>query len=345
MKKFWKRDWGSSEPPELKDRDGSTWGWKKSTALGVLLLALGLGVLGSWWSFEPDLVDVYQRLDEQADEYQGVAGASTTLALKLAMQTVLQKPGGLLSNDLMPPGRWVDNLPNWEYGVIVQSRDLAKAMREGFSRSQAQSREDPALAIVEPRFNFDHRSWILPSSEGEYREGLEELQDYLDRLSGETDGDARFFARADNLERWLQSVENRLGSLSQRLGASVASSRIDLSFEDIDGGSSEASELTQTSWNEIDDIFFEARGSTWAIAVFLTAIEEDFGAVLEDKNARVSLQQIIRELEAAQEPLLGPIVLNGRGFGIFANHSLVMASYVARAHAATIELRTLLING
>lgn len=344
MKKFWSRKWSSSEPQELKDKGGSGWGWKHGVILGFVVFALGLVVLGSWWSFEPDLADVYEQLDDQVDEYQGISGIPTTTALKLAMETVLEKPGGLLSNDLLPPGRWVDNLPNWEYGVIVQSRDLAKAMREGFSRSQAQSREDPALAIVEPRFNFDHRSWILPASEGEYREGLEELQDYLDRLSGVEEGDARFFARADNLERWLQSVENRLGSLSQRLGASVGSSRVDLSFDDAatvaDRGAS-----SQTSWNEVDDIFFEARGSTWAIALFLTAVEEDFGAVLDDKNARVSLQQIIRELEAAQEPLLGPVVLNGRGFGIFANHSLVMASYVARAHAATIELRTLLTNG
>lgn len=321
------------------------WGWKQGALLGVLVLFVGLVTLGSWWSFEPDLADEYQRLEEQASEYQGVNGANTTLALQLAMQRVLQKPGGLLSNDLMPPGRWVDNLPNWEYGVIVQSRDLAKAMRESFSRSQAQSREDPALAIVEPRFNFDHRSWILPSSEGEYREGLAELADYLDRLSGRTEGDARFFARADNLERWLQSVENRLGSLSQRLGASVAGSRMDLSFAAANDLTDGTDEPEQTRWREIDDIFFEARGSTWAIALFLTAVEKDFGAVLDDKNARISLQQIIRELEAAQEPLLGPIVLNGRGFGIFANHSLVMASYVARAHAATIELRTLLING
>lgn len=344
MKKFWSKDWGSSEPPELKDKDGKGWGWKQSVILAIGVVTLGLVVLGSWWSFEPDLVDAYQELDDQADDYQGISGANTTLALKVAMETVLEKPGGLLSNDLLPPGRWLDNLPNWEYGVIVQSRDLAKAMREGFSRSQAQSREDPALAIVEPRFNFDHRSWILPSSEGEYREGLDELQDYLDRLSGSAEGDARFFARADNLERWLQSVENRLGSLSQRLGASVADSRVDLSFEDA-AVAGDQSGSDQTSWNEVDNVFFEARGSTWAIALFLTAIEKDFGAVLDDKNARVSLQQIVRELEAAQEPLLGPIVLNGRGFGIFANHSLVMASYVARAHAATIELRTLLTNG
>jgi len=37
--------------------------------------------------------------------------------------------------------------------------------------------------------------------------------------------------------------------------------------------------------------------------------------------------------------------MNGSGFGIFANHSLVMASYIARANAAIIDLRSLLSQG
>jgi hypothetical protein len=40
-----------------------------------------------------------------------------------------------------------------------------------------------------------------------------------------------------------------------------------------------------------------------------------------------------------------PIILNGSGFGIFANHSLVMASYISRANAAVIDLRSLLSQG
>ena len=40
-----------------------------------------------------------------------------------------------------------------------------------------------------------------------------------------------------------------------------------------------------------------------------------------------------------------PIVLNGSGFGMFSNHSLVMASYISRAHAAIIDLRELLSKG
>ena len=101
----------------------------------------------------------------------------------------------------------------------------------------------------------------------------------------------------------------------------------------------------KTPWLELDDVFYEARGSTWALIQFLKAIEKDFRPVLEQKNARVSLQQIIRELESTQEPLGSPMVLNGSGFGFLANHSLTMASYISRANAAIIDLRDLLSQG
>ena len=39
------------------------------------------------------------------------------------------------------------------------------------------------------------------------------------------------------------------------------------------------------------------------------------------------------------------MVLNGGGYGLTANHSLVMANYLARANAAVINLRELLDQG
>ncbi len=98
-------------------------------------------------------------------------------------------------------------------------------------------------------------------------------------------------------------------------------------------------------WLQIDDIFFEARGTAWALVHFLRAAELDFAKVLADKNARVSVRQIIRELEASLTPLRSPLVMNGGGYGLFANHSLVMANYLARANAGVINLRELLDQG
>ena len=101
----------------------------------------------------------------------------------------------------------------------------------------------------------------------------------------------------------------------------------------------------RTSWFEVDDVFFEARGTAWALVHFLRAAEFDFHQVLADKNAEASLRQIIRELEASLQPMHSPMVLNGSGYGFFANHSLVMANYLARANAAVINLRELLDQG
>ena len=57
-------------------------------------------------------------------------------------------------------------MPRWEFGVLVQTRDMARAMRKDFSRSQSQSTEDVDLAEAEPRLHFNSDSWLFPSSEG-----------------------------------------------------------------------------------------------------------------------------------------------------------------------------------
>ena len=102
---------------------------------------------------------------------------------------------------------------------------------------------------------------------------------------------------------------------------------------------------TKTPWTQIDDVFFEARGYTWALLHTLQAMEIDFESVLAGKGALVSLQQIGRELRNTQNPIWSPMILNGTGFGPMGNHSLVMASYISRANAAIIDLRKLLEQG
>jgi hypothetical protein len=78
---------------------------------------------------------------------------------------------------------------------------------------------------------------------------------------------------------------------------------------------------------------------------FIQAIQADFSDVIDDKNAGPSVRQIIRELESSQKALGFPVVLNGGGYGLFANHSLTIANYISRANAAIIELRNLLSQG
>ena len=324
----------------------------RNTLVAVVLLYLLItGVLGYLWSSEPEAFSVQQNVSIVAEEMgiEPVSGFTLSVTLMKVADTMLEKSGGYLANDVFLPGLLLDNIPNWEYGVLVQVRDLSRAFRKDFSRSQSQSTQDQDLEIAEPQFNFDNNSWAVPSTESEYRRGLKALLSYSRRLADPTEGKSQFYARADNLNQWLLDVETRLGSLSQRLSASVGKRRLNTDLAgDRAVSQSEANAYDQevkTPWNEIDDVFYEARGTSWALLHILQAVEVDFRSVLEKKNALVSLRQIIRELEGAQEAVWSPMILNGSGFGLFANHSLVMASYVSRANAGISDLRDLLSQG
>ncbi|KUM53123.1 DUF2333 family protein [Rheinheimera sp. EpRS3] len=317
-----------------------------AAVLAILVLMYGT----AWWvSREPAMLIAEIKQEQRKLGDDAITGYSTTTALIRVSETLLYKSGGYLANDIMPPFSLLDNMPAWELGVLEMSRDLALALRKDFSRSQSQSTENVFLKVAQPRFNIDHRSWAIPSAEAEYAKAIEQLYLYRAELLDPAKPDSQFYARADNLREWVKAVEKRLGSYSQRLSASVGQERINTDL----AGDASARQSTETpahrniktSWWKIDDEFYEARGAAWALLHFLKAIETDFSDVLQRKNAMISLRQIIRELEATQQPIWSPMVLNGSGFGLMANHSLVMANYISRANAALIDLSELLSQG
>lgn len=312
------------------------------SALSVFFLLIAFLVF--YLSSEPDVFDVREN-----PVGEPVIGTTLAKTLIRVSETLLDKPGGYLSNDVLPPSVFMDDMPSWEFGVLEMVRDLSLSMRKDLSRSQSQSVENPSLILAQTKFNIDHRSWIIPSAESQYQDGIDALRDYLLDLQDPTQGQAQLYARADNLRDWLKVVEKRLGSLSQRLSASVGQDRIntDLAGDSAARQSTPTSsqQFVKTSWWKLDNNFYEARGASWALLHFLKAVEVDFADVLEKKNARVSMQQIIRELEATQQTVWSPMILNGSGFGMLANHSLVMANYISRANAALIDLSELLAQG
>ena len=349
--RFWRR--GAEVAPEqaFGRADGATKKRLLIAAAALGALALGVLALGWWWAYEPRAFDpvAAAAADARQTGVEPVTGFTTAVTVATLAETLLDKRGGYLGNDVLPPGLYLDNTPSWEFGVLTHLRVISRALRNELSRSQSQSLEDPDLAEAEGLFFISSESWLFPRAEAEYRAGAEHLRAYAARLADEQAQEAQFFARADNLTRWLDEVESRLGALSLRLSESVGKQQLNL---DLLGepAARRATDVaadvqTKTSWFQIDNVFFEARGQAWALIHLLKAVEHDFAAVLDDKNARVGLKQIIRELEATQAQVWSPMILNGGGFGFLANHSLVMASYISRANAALIRLRDLLNRG
>lgn len=324
------------------------WLLRAGGVLVALYLVLVLALMW-WWSYEPEQFDVAKLAQRRAAVHQQalVAGSVVTSTLMGCAETLLDKRGGYISNDLFPPGLLMDNVPNWEFGVLTATRDLARELRNKFSRSQSQSEEDVDLKEADPLFSSPNDRWLLPSSEGQYRKAIAHIDGYFVRIGKNDPNGAQFYARADNLADYFDLVSTRLGSLSQRLSASVGQLRLEGDAPVDPGAPKNASgqQIVKTPWSKIDDVFYESRGYTWALLEQLKAVEVDFAPILQRKNAVVGLKQVIRELEESQKTVWSPLILNGSPFGFFANHSLVMANYVSRANAAMIDLKSLLDRG
>lgn len=316
--------------------------WLLSIGASIFLL---LCLVGWYWSQEPKIFPVDAEYQKYVTETQNatIIGVTTTATLIHLSETLLNKPGGFIANDIMPPGVFLDNISSWEIGVLIQIRDMARIMRKDFCRSQSQSKEDPDLAAAEPQFNFDARSWILPSSESEYQIGINKLNAYAKRLAKQ-DVNTHFYNRADNLARWLADVTTRLGSLSQRLSMCITKPSLEQNNNKLVINYNPEKQQT-TPWLKIDDIVYEARGMAWALIHLLQAIRVDFFDILNKKHALASIDQIIVELLMTQNSIFSPMILNSSGLGIFTNHSLIISSYISRANIGIVDLKRLLEQG
>lgn len=290
---------------------------KSFAAAGLTFLLLIL-LLMWWWSRTPSLFDPVMLAQSQADshKHEMVPGYVSTVTLRQLGEILLNKSGGYLRNDVLPPSVWMDNMPSWEFGVLMQIRDFSSAMQRDFSRSQPQFEDDPDLKQAAERFAFDSNSWMFPSSEREYRRAIRSLESYQSRLGTQDEDVASFTITAEALDSWLNSVTERLQNRLDKLSASHRPLQKAISQD-------------HTPRYQIDNVFFETRGQLWALKHLLEAVQVDFAEVLSS-NANELLSKMVMELEVSLRSLCSPIILNRHGFGLFANHSLTLAFFVQR---------------
>lgn len=319
---------------DVLERPEYGWIWKPLLALLVIYLLVAIG-LGIWWSRPPSPFDVEQatavQRGEASDDTTQAAttsaqrGAVATATLLTTLGTLLDKPGGYLRNDMMPPGLWLDNMPSWEYGVLRQARDLARSLPE------LAGEELDAFEEVDERLSANSKDWLYPSAERRFEQAVDVLEGYLQSLS--EDAGPGFEASGDGASVWLSRVERRLDSLTHRLSASVGERE---ALRDL--GVDDDALPDRTPWFRVDDIFFEARGSGWALIHLLEAMRRDLQDVIAAADADGLWDELIAELKLTQRRIWSPMILNGSGFGLFANHSLVMANHTARARELAGEL-------
>lgn len=323
------------------------WIWKPLVALVVVYLLVCI-VLGIWWSRTPSPVAPLQAIENQRGFPRSVASEGETpelatqpgealLATNLVMlHTLLDKSGGYLRNDVMPPGLWLDNMPSWEKGVTRQVQDAVAAINGTLSVAAA------PLGDAEDVLSNDLDSWRWPQSErflAAGRNNLGEAFHMLENASGPGAPNQQAAAEGQqapeilqggDLADWLETVQQRLDAQTQALASNVGQS---------DQMTVDGSEGESNSWFRIDNVFFEARGTSWALLQLMQAARIDYADAIEQAGVDGRFEQLIAELKASQARVWSPVILNGSGFGFFANHSLMMANYTARSSQLVAQIR------
>jgi len=319
-------------------------------ALLIIMFAITAAV-----SIRPNIQN-FERVDLiQFDESIDVVGYRTIYTMEKLIDYLLNKPGGYMSNDKLPPFIMLDDITSWEKGAISVLRENSIAIRRHFTRSVgAQSLEDKDAVGAQVNINIDNESWMFPSvegwlwSDGKYVVARNHYANLVKRLIDDNPDDGNFYARATSFSDALDAYNRILGSLSQRLSASVGGINLPSTTNDRSASEAKVTSVSEyiTPWAELDDVFWEAQGAVWALEELFDALEYDFYTVLKDKNAVLTVRQIREELKMAQAVVLSPMILNNTNiYGLTGNHSLILANYISRASATMIDLKKLIDNG
>ncbi|BBO88213.1 DUF2333 family protein [Desulfosarcina ovata] len=227
-------------------------------------------------------------------------------AIKPLYQELEERWWGWRPNDII---NVTDNINNFQMGVLEVTRRTTVALAERISRTGTTDAFDENLEQAMNWFMVKATSYWFPSAESKYKEGLEELETYLQKLEK---GKATFYIRTDNLIPLLSSFEDLLGSCDENL----------VKQANEDG--------SPVSFFAVDDYFFYTQGVASSMATVLEAVHHDFLLTLESRNATELLHHAILSCQraAAIQPW---IILDRDLSSILANHRANMAAPISHA--------------
>jgi hypothetical protein len=230
------------------------------------------------------------------------------------------------------PGWLLDNMPNYQQGIIYALSRFTAEMGDQIGRSRGSSQVDPDLDRATGLLRYPGTIWLFDlstswaptaSSESQYRAAARALRSYNDRVAA---GTAPFERRADNLLQTIDRFAADLGSQSSVIADHIEASRGWL----ID--------------TQADDIFYATKGRLYAYFLVLRALGRDFEGVIAQSGATKIWDEMVDNLREAAE-LRPLVVMNGRADAMFQpNHLAVQGFFLLRARTQMRELSNVLRN-
>jgi hypothetical protein len=246
-----------------------------------------------------------------------------------------------LPNDIFWPTALLDNMPNFQLGVLEVARYNVRVLRDNLSRMRTTDRLDPSAEAAFTNLSNDPFKWWFPSAESKWKLALAQLEIYSKNLAS---GKSHFYARADNLIELLNQYLSLMGGVNTRLINAPRDMKTTLGIEEQKDKTSPAPSVDiDIPWTQIDDNFYYAQGVAYALHESFRAIRVDFKEVLTDKNSLTLVDKILEILGRCNfEPL---IVFNGDPDSIFANHSLNLSGIFNDARQKMNSLTVALMQG
>jgi len=304
---------------------------------GLKPLILGLGALlavvlllyypaGAFW---------IHRIDDDPNFQAPEApmGASRAVALAAALiEREVDTHRWVASDPFFLPGAALDNMPNFQQGIVAALARFAVEMTDQIGRSRGSSQADPDLEKAAGLLKYPgtvwlfdlSTSWVPTASSGtQYRAARRALLAYNERLSL---GRATFERRADNL---LAALERIVADISS------ASAVLDQHLEERAGAPIDF---------RADDIFYNTKGRLYAYALLLRELGQDFQPILAEREVQAVWRQMADSMAAAAA--LQPwVVLNGAPDSQFLpSHLAAQGFYLLRARTQLREVTNVLLK-
>ncbi len=281
----------------------------------ILIWPLGLGLLwtmnGLYRMIDPtrfstvDNTIVTLLKTTSPESPSAKKGVALCEAMINRLEDELNSRLGWSVNDLwVSPTAWLDNRANRQKGVIFATRLLTNFFATNFAKYGGAGAEDEALKKArEEYFAYTPDSWWFPSSEDQYKKGIEQIRDYEKRL---LKGEAVYNVRSDKLYSLFSFI---IGPefLDQPLGLLVE-------------------ENEKVKYTDLDNRIYYTQGVVLVLRDFLTVLCHLYPEV-ESRGGKDNLKLAFDAMDkiCTYDPL---VVLRGEHDSIWADHRGKLARYL-----------------
>jgi hypothetical protein len=273
------------------------------------------------------------RISDDVDQALSETPPGASRAVQMAADLIYRETeqnSWTANNPFFLPGYMLDNMPNYQQGIISALSRFAIEMSDQLGRTRGTSEVDRDLDKAAGLLKWPGTVWHFDLStswapttpaEKQYLAARKALLAYNDRLAA---GDAVFEKRADNLQATLERMTADLGS---------ASAVIDRHLMQAGGWGVD---------RKVDDIFYNVKGRLYGYYMLLRELGVDFDRVIRDRELTAAWSQMLESMRAGAQ--LDPLVIvNGTPDGLFfPSHLAVQGFYLLRARTQLREITNIL---